>query len=144
VTRLRFGQSGARLLAGAGKVSIIPYAHNGCGAQPARYLMGTGKLSPWVNGRVRLTAHIAYFTAEVKNKWSCTSTLSSVRSWEGRRYEFCLELYVCGPLVPYRAVLLQLLSVGCQAFRNKNTLGWRVLKNVHRQTDRQTDRQRES
>jgi hypothetical protein len=60
-------------------------------------------------------------------------------------YECCLEIYVCSTLVPCRAVLLQLLSVGCQTFRNLTlSVDECLTMSTDRQIDRQTDRRGDS
>ena len=83
MTRLLAGSSGVRVPIGAADFSLLQNLQTGSAAHPVSYSLGTGVLSRGVKRPGRYINHSSS-SAEVKNKWSYTSTLLYMPSWLDR------------------------------------------------------------
>jgi hypothetical protein len=75
--------SRVRFLVRAGNFSLHHRVQNGTGAHPASYPMDTGGCFPGIKRPACQGNQSPPSSAEVKNAWSCTSTLHSTSSWRG-------------------------------------------------------------
>jgi len=78
VTRLRAERSGIRIRSRIGDFYLLLNVQTGPMANTASYSMDSGVLSPGIKRPGRDIDHSPPFIAEIKNWWSCTSTLRHV------------------------------------------------------------------